>query len=292
MQFDGLIIKGIGGFYYVEAAGEIYECKARGVFRKEKITPLVGDYVKITVNSDAENTIDEIMPRKNYLKRPPIANLDQLIIVASICDPAPSTLVIDKLTAIACSMNIEPVIVINKSDLDDVSELTKVYKSAKITTIASSAKTNQGIDQIKAVLNKNISAITGNSGVGKSTILNCIDKDLDLLTGEISAKLCRGRHTTRETQLFKSGAGYIADTPGFGSLEFERNGIILKDELQYCFPEFERFLGKCLFTSCAHINDKGCRIIKAVKDGEISESRYESYKLMYSEVKNIKKWEL
>ena len=292
MQLSGIIIKGIGGFYYVEAAGEIFECKARGVFRKNKIIPLVGDIVQISVNTDAENTIDIIEERKNYLKRPPISNLDQLIIVASSCEPNPSTFIIDKLTAIACNRDIEPVIVLNKSDLLDVDDLVEIYNLAGFKTIAASGKTGEGVDEIKSILNDKISAFTGNSGVGKSTLLNCIDERLGLSTGEISEKLGRGRHTTRETQLFKVLGGYVADTPGFSSLEIERNEIIKKEDLQYCFPEFAEHIGTCKFTSCAHVNDKGCSIIEAVKNGEISESRHNSYKAMYEEVKNIKDWEL
>ena len=292
MKQSGLIIKGIGGFYYVETACEVYECKARGIFRKDKITPFVGDFVKISVNTDAENIIDEIEPRRNYLKRPPIANLDQLIIVASSCDPSPSTLIIDKLTAIACNKDIEPIIVLNKTDLKNVDELIKIYNLAGFKTFAVSGKKGEGLEELKAALSNKISAFTGNSGVGKSTLLNCIDNRLGLSTGEISEKLGRGRHTTRQTQLFKVQGGYVADTPGFSSLEIERNEIIKKDELQYCFPEFAQYIGGCKFTSCAHVNDKGCSIIEAVKNGEISQSRHNSYISMYDEVKNIKDWEL
>lgn len=292
MQFSGLIIKGIGGFYYVEAAAEVFECKARGIFRKNKITPLVGDYVKISVNEGAENTIDVIEERKNYLKRPPIANIDQLIIVASSCEPNPSTLIIDKLTAIAKNRGIEPVIVLNKTDLQNVEELFEIYKRAGFLTIAASGKTGEGVEELKSIISGKISAFTGNSGVGKSTLLNCIDERLALSTGEISEKLGRGRHTTRQTQLFKVLGGYVADTPGFSSLEIERNEIIKKDDLQYCFPEFEEYIGSCKFTSCSHTNDKGCSIIEAVNKGEISCSRHNSYKAIYEEVKNIKDWEL
>ncbi|NCC86979.1 MAG: ribosome small subunit-dependent GTPase A [Clostridia bacterium] len=292
MQQSGLIIKGIGGFYYVETACEVLECKARGIFRKDKITPFVGDFVKISVNTDAENIIDEIEPRRNCLKRPPISNLDQLIIVASSCDPSPSTLIIDKLTAIACNKNIEPIIVFNKTDLKNVDELINIYNLAGFKTFAVSGKKGEGLEELKNVLSNKISAFTGNSGVGKSTLLNCIDNRLGLSTGEISEKLGRGRHTTRETQLFKVQGGYVADTPGFSSLEIERNEIIKKDDLQYCFPEFAPYIGGCKFTSCAHINDKGCSIIEAVKNGEISQSRHNSYTSMYNDVKNIKDWEL
>lgn len=293
MQQDGIIIKGIGGFYYVEVAGKIYECKARGIFRKNKITPLVGDFVTISINGDEqENTIDEIKERKNYLKRPPIANLDQLIIVSSSCEPTPRTLIIDRLTAICNYKSIEPIIVFNKSDLLEVNNLIEIYSKSGFKTFSISAKTGEGIQQLKSVFKNKTSAFTGNSGVGKSTILNFIDERLGLNTGEISEKLGRGRHTTRESQLFKIAGGYVADTPGFSSLEIEKNEIIKKDELQYCFQEFDEYIGTCKFTSCAHINDKGCSIVKAVDDGDICQSRHDSYKAMYEEVKNIKDWEI
>lgn len=292
---EGIIIKGIGGFYYVEAAEGVYECKARGVFRKEKITPLVGDRVIISINEDsnAENTIDEILPRKSFLTRPPVANIDRLIIVVSGCEPKPNTLLTDRLTAIAVSRNIEPVIVLNKSDLTDVQELHEIYEKAGFITITASGKTGEGVDEIKQLFAGKISAFTGNSGVGKSTLLNCIDESLGLATAAISQKLGRGKHTTRECTLHKIAGGYVADTPGFASLELLQNEVILKDELQYCFPEFEDYLGACKFhPSCAHIADKGCAITAAVANGEISESRHNSYKAMYEEVKNVNKWDL
>ena len=290
-QCEGIIIKGIGGFYYVEAAEEVYECKARGVFRKEKVTPLVGDRVIISINENAENTIDEIMPRRSFLQRPPVANIDQLVIVVAGCDPKPNLLLTDRLTAIAVTRNIEPIIVLNKADLTDVNSLFKIYELAGFKTFMASGKTGEGVDAIKEILKGKVTAFTGNSGVGKSTLINCIDESLNLATAEISQKLGRGRHTTRECTLHKMLGGYICDTPGFASFEILKNEIIMKDELQYAFPEFEPFIGQCKFhPSCAHINDKGCAITQAVKDGLISESRYESYKTMYEEVKDIKEW--
>ncbi|MDD6807873.1 MAG: ribosome small subunit-dependent GTPase A [Oscillospiraceae bacterium] len=292
---EGIIVKGIGGFYYVETAEGVYECKARGVFRKEKITPLVGDRVKISINEaeKSENTIEEILPRSSFLLRPPVANIDQLIIVVSGCQPSPNTVLTDRLTAIAINRNIEPIIVLNKSDLIDVLDLYKAYSTTGFRTIVASGRTGYGVDEIKALLEGKISAFTGNSGVGKSTLLNCIDPSLGLATSEISLKLGRGKHTTRETTLHKICGGYVADTPGFASLEILKNEIILKDELQYCFPEFEDYIEQCkFFPSCAHINDSGCAVRKAVEDGQISGSRYQSYRVLYDEVKDLKEWEL
>lgn len=291
-QLEGTIIKGIGGFYYVEAADTIYETKARGIFRKNKISPLPGDRVKFTLNIDAENVIDEILPRRNVLIRPPIANIDRLFIVSSVCEPKPNTLVIDRLVAIAEKNNIEPVIVITKNDLKASENIEEIYKKAGLETIVTSSQTGEGTEKIKALIEGHISAFAGNTGVGKSSLLNCIDSSLSLQTGEISDKLGRGKHTTRHIELFKTCGGYIADTPGFSSVDFQNAEIILKDELPFCFREFRDYLGQCKFTSCSHTYDKGCKIIEAVNDGKIHPSRYENYIALYNEVKNIKEWEL
>lgn len=292
MTLNGIIVKGIGGFYYVEADDEIYECKARGVFRKERITPLVGDNVSITVGDNGRNSIDEIFERRNYFNRPPISNVDNLVIVSSTCDPRPNTLIIDRLTAIAVRKNVRPVIVFTKDDLQKADEYIDIYRSTGINVFTVSNETGEGVDEVRAFLRGSVSVFTGNSGVGKSSLLNCISPEFSLETGEISKKLGRGRHTTRHVELFKTLDGYIADTPGFSSLDFETNDIIKKDELADCFPEFTDFIGTCKFTSCSHVNDKGCKIVEALKNGEIHPSRHESYVALYNEVKNIKDWQL
>ncbi len=292
-QKNGIILKGIGGFYYVEAAGAVYECKARGVFRKKRITPLAGDRVQITVTDDGtENTVDEIFERKNFLKRPPVANIDSLIIVSSTVSPRPSTLVIDKLIAIAEYKGIEPVVVFTKTDLEPAEKLLDIYKLAGISCAMVSNKTGEGVEEVRSLLNGKISAFTGNSGVGKTSLLNALDPNLSLATGAISEKLGRGRHTTRQAELFKTCGGYIVDTPGFSALDLEKEQVIKKDELAECFREFRPYLGQCRFTTCSHTCDKGCRIIKAVEDGEISRSRHDSYVEMYQAAKELKEWEL
>ena len=289
----GTIIKGIGGFYYVEAADEIFECKARGVFRKEKLTPLVGDKVTVSINDNAENTVDEIMPRKNVLTRPPVVNIDNLIIVVSTVEPKPSTLVIDKLIAVAEHKDIEPIIVITKSDLASAREIFDIYTLAGFNTIAVSNETGSGIDEVKAVLNGKISALTGNSGVGKTSLLNNLDSSLDLKTAHISKKLGRGRHTTRQAELYRVCGGFVVDTPGFSSFEFDKGDIIMKDELPYCFRDFSEYIDKCKFSpSCTHTADKGCAVIEAVNEGKISKSRHNSYVQLYNSVKDIKEWNL
>lgn len=293
MEINGTILKGIGGFYYVEAADKkIYECKARGVFRKEKIIPLAGDNVTISVDENNKNSIDRILERKNYFNRPPVANVDNLVIVSSTCDPKPNLLIIDRLTAVAIFKGVKPIIVFTKDDLSSANEYTEIYKNAGFATFSVSNETGEGVDEVKRCLENGISVFTGNSGVGKSSLINRIFPGFELETGKISRKLGRGRHTTRHVELYPFGNGYIADTPGFSSLDFETNDLIRKDELADCFPDFAEHLGSCKFSSCAHVNDKGCQIVEAVRDGKIEKTRHESYVTMYNEVKNIKDWQL
>lgn len=291
---DGRLIKGIGGFYYVETAETIYECKARGVFRQKKITPLVGDLVSITVNENAENTIDEIKERKNSLIRPPLSNLDQLFVVTSICDPAINTFVLDRIIAIAEYKDIEPIIVITKIDLDSsYNKYYEIYKNAGFKVILCDNNSGKGADEVRSLLKDKVSAFTGNTGVGKSSLLNAIDSRLSIETGQTSKKLGRGKHTTRHCELYKINGGYVADTPGFSAVDFERCERVLKDELPYCFREFQPYLSDCKFqTNCSHINDKGCAVVKALNDGLISQERHNSYTALYNEVKDIKEWEL
>lgn len=292
IQKEGIIIKGIGGFYYVEAADEIYECKARGIFRKSGVKPLAGDRVLISINDNAENTIEKIYDRKNSLERPPVANVDKLFIVSSICEPKPVLLIIDRLAALATVKNIEPIVVFTKNDLEDAFEYISIYKKAGIKSFSVSCVNGNGVELVKNELKGCISAFCGNTGVGKSSLLNAIDPSLALKTGEISDKLGRGRHTTRHSEMIKVDGGYVADTPGFSSFDTEENEIILKDDLPYAFKEFEEFIGECKFTSCLHVKDKGCRILQAVEEGVIPASRHESYCTMMEEAKSIKEWEI
>lgn len=291
---EGRIIKGIGGFYYVETAEAVYECKARGIFRQKRVTPLVGDLVTITIHENSENTIDSIQERKNSLVRPPLANIDRLFIVSSAASPSINSGVLDRIIAIAEHKRIEPVIVITKIDLDSsYKEYYDIYTKAGFRVILCDNTSGIGCDEVEAMLDGKISAFTGNTGVGKSSLLNAIDSRLALETGETSKKLGRGRHTTRHCELFKVAGGYVADTPGFSSVDFERCERIMKDDLPYCFREFEPYLTQCKFqTNCAHVNDKGCAVVKAVNDGFISRRRHDSYCELYNEVKDIKEWEL
>lgn len=289
---SGRIMQSISGFYYVEAADRLYECKAKGSFRNKRISPLVGDLVTIETDGD-KGTVVEIAERKNSLIRPPVANIDVLFITASVADPKPNLFVIDKLSAFAVYNKITPVILFSKCDLGIADELLDIYKKSPFQVICCSAYNNNGADEILEIISGKVCAFTGNSGVGKSSILNMLDSELSLETNEISSKLGRGRHTTRSVSLYRIHDGLIADTPGFSSFDFEKiTEKIFKEELPDCFPEFAEYSDECRFgLSCAHINDKGCAVVDAVNNNLISVQRHESYKRMYEEVKNFKKWD-
>ncbi len=281
----------ISGFYYVEAAGFVYECKAKGTFRKDRNAPLVGDRVLFEPDGH-KGFIIKIEPRKNYLVRPPIANLDKLFIVASADRPKPNLYVIDKLTAFAVYHKIEPVIVFSKTDLADISSFADAYIRSGFSVLSCSAVNGEGMDRLSDAIANGINAFTGNSGVGKSSILNYLLPELSLETNEISDKLGRGKHTTRSVKLYRYRNGCIADTPGFSSIDFEENGErIMKEDLAACFPEFESYTSSCrFFPSCSHTVDKGCAVVKAVQDGFINPQRHQSYCRMYEEVKGFKHW--
>lgn len=287
----GIIVRLLGGFYYVETDNEMVECKARGIFRKKGLSPMVGDRVRINIPKEGYASIEEIFPRKNKIIRPAIANIDKLVIVSSVCEPEPNLFIIDKMTATAISKGIEPVIVFSKTDLEQADKYHKIYENSKITTISFSTETGEGAEDVRNLLKDSVVAFTGNSGVGKSSLLNYLFPQLNIETGNISKKLGRGRHTTRSIELYKTDGGYVADTPGFSTVDLERYELIDKEELAECFPEFEEYLNTCQFTSCAHVCEKGCTILQAVKDGKINKSRHNSYVEMYNEVKDIKEWQ-
>ena len=292
MAIDGVILKGIGGFYYVKTNESVFECKAKGKFRKKKISPLAGDKVSITVRDDEENTIDEIYKRKNFLIRPPVANIDKLFIVVSATKPKPNTVIIDKMTILAEKNDITPVIIITKTDLACAEALKEIYKSTGYNVYSFSIEDFSELDAIKAELKGSLCAFTGNSGVGKSTLINALSGDLELETGEISDKLGRGRHTTRQAEIFPVGEGLVIDTAGFSSIDFTTDNRIYSDELQYYFKEFAEHINDCRFNGCRHMGDKGCKVCELVENGVISRSRHDSYKTIYEEIKVNKKWDI
>ena len=292
---EGIILKGIGGFYYVQTDEGVIECKPRGVMRKKRITPYVGDRVSLEITEGQMPQITEIHERKNSLIRPPVSNLDMLVMVCSICDPYPSTKILDRLIAVAEYKGIEPVIAVTKTDLDGegAENFAKIYIDAGFKVFIISPDNDDEVNRLKKTMAGKICAFSGNSGVGKSTLLNRIMPRLSLPTAQTSKKLGRGRHTTRHVELFElENKALVADTPGFSSVEIAQFDIILKDELEKCFREFAPYIGNCKFTGCSHTKEKGCAVLEAVNEGEISQSRHESYVMMYDEAKKIKEWEI
>ncbi len=291
-MMTGTIIKSIADRYEVKTSDGVIACKARGLFRKDGITPLVGDKVTVTPTDEGEGRIETILPRKNFMERPSVANIDRLILIVSAADPAPVPLMIDRLTALAFEKEIQPVLVLNKTDLADTAWLTEIYKTVPMPIISACAATGEGVDRLREVLSEEgVSVLTGNSGVGKSSLLNLVDPNLQLATGETSKKLGRGKHTTRHTQLYPIGNGFVADTPGFSSLDMERVMWIYKENLVFDFPEFLPFSGQCRFADCKHLGEKDCAVATAVADGAVSQSRLDSYRLMYKEADAIKDWQ-
>ncbi|MDE6521022.1 MAG: ribosome small subunit-dependent GTPase A [Ruminococcus sp.] len=285
---SGIILKCLGGLYTVESPDDIFECKARGIFRKKGISPSVGDNVIVE-----NGVISEIGERKNFLIRPPLANLNQIIFIVSTVSPVPNFLILDKFIAIAEYKNIEPVIIITKIDLGDSKPIKDVYSSIGIKVFEADYNSESSIQAVRELLKGKISAFTGNSGAGKSTLLNAVDPDLNIPTGEISKKLGRGRHITRHAELYRlKDGGYIADTPGFSTFETNRYDIIRKEELAGCFREFADYTENCLFRDCSHTCEKGCAVVEAVANGIIPKIRHESYCAMYDEAKQLKEWEL
>ena len=287
----GRIKKALSGFYYVDTGEEVVTCRARGRFRKEGVSPLVGDRVEITV-SGTEGMVDAIESRRNVFSRPAVANIDQLVIVASNAIPQTDPYLIDRMTAIAALKGCEVLICINKSDLDHADELCAIYEKAGLPFLLTSAETGEGIAELRERISGKLSAFTGNSGVGKSSILNALEPDFQLKTGEISTALGRGRHTTRHVELFRLSCGAeVVDSPGFSSFETEELNMELKQHLPETFREFRPYLGKCRFLDCSHTREQGCAVLDALKAGNIQASRHRSYLRLYEELKPLRDWQ-
>ncbi len=283
---EGLIIKAISGAFYVQTKDAILPCKARGIFRKRGIAPVAGDHVRIE-----DDNIVEILPRKNELVRPKAANIDLALMTVSTVQPEPNTFVLDKLLTVCEYKEIEPIIIMTKADLKDDESFADIYRSAGFTVIM----TGEGIhneSQILDLMKDKVSIFIGNTGVGKSTLLNRLFPDLELRTAAISNKLGRGRHTTRQVELYPlPGGGYVADSPGFSTVELEQYEPVRKEELQYCFREFAPFIDDCKFVGCSHRKEKGCAVLAALQEGKISPSRHESYVALYEEAMKIPDWQ-
>ena len=287
---QGVVIKGIGGNYDVACEGEILRCRASAKIKHQKNLLAAGEYVELRLTDDG-GYITERLPRRNGLIRPAIANIDQLVILCSQAPPVTDPYLIDKVTVVALYQGIQPIILLNKSDLHESGDLYEAYQKAGFPVVRASAVTGEGIEEITDLLAGKISAFTGNSAIGKSSILNRIDSRFGLQVGDMSEKIARGRHTTRHVELFRlDNGGFVADTPGFSTFDAVRMEKLTKENLQQYFPEIDRFFAQCRFTDCKHIKEPGCVVRGAVERGEIAKSRYESYCMLYEEVAAQKLW--
>lgn len=290
---EGMILKALSGFYYVDdGTGSVTACRARGKFRHQRISPLVGDRVHYTPLEGESGVLDEILPRKNEFHRPAVANIDTLVIIASGAVPVTDPYLIDRVVSIAEGRDCDCIICLNKCDLDEARGLYETYLQAGFLTLRVSAETGDGIENLSAAIAGKVCAFTGNSGVGKSSILNALEPGFHLQVGQISKALGRGRHTTRHVELFRLSSGaVVADTPGFSSFDTELMELRVPGELQYTFREFAPYLDDCRFTGCAHIKEKGCAVLEAVRTGKIPASRHESYVRLYEQAKEVPEWE-
>ena len=291
-RYTGRIVRSLSGFYDVQTAQGVIICRGRGHLRKQQDTPLTGDMVEITADGKT-GMVEKILPRKNRFVRPAVANVDALVVFASNVNPVTEPFLIDRVAAIAGDQDVEVIICVNKCDLDPGVDLARIYRNAGFSVIQASAQTGEGVQQLRNLLQGKLTAFTGNTGVGKSSMLNALCPELGLPTGEVSQKLGRGRHTTRHVELYRlDEETFIADTPGFSSFDTEQMDIILKENLQYAFPDFGKYLGVCQFQDCTHRSEPGCGIRAAVSAKEIEETRYNSYLQLYEKASQIKLWEI
>ncbi len=289
---EGRIQKALSGFYYVDTGTEVLSCRARGKFRREGISPLVGDRVEVRELGNGEGFVEKILPRKNAFTRPAVANIDQLVVIASGAVPKTDPFLIDRVAAIAALKECEVIILLNKCDLDSAEDLYRIYQASGFQTLRVSAQTGEGLDELIPLIHGKLSAFTGNSGVGKSSILNALDPEFQLQVGEVSDALGRGRHTTRHVELYRLSCGAeVVDSPGFSSFETDELNLELKHRLPETFREFRPYLDNCRFVGCSHTKEKGCAVLEAVRRGEIQKSRHASYLRLYEELKPLKDWQ-
>ena len=288
----GRILRSLSGFYDVSTPAGVISCRARGILRKEGNSPLTGDMVEITVEK-GKGMVERILPRKNSFIRPAVANVDALVVFAANVNPVTEPFLIDRVAAIAGNQEVPVILCVNKCDLDPALDLMRIYKNAGLTVISASAETGEGVEELRSLIKGKLTAFTGNSGVGKSSILNRLCPELALPTGAVSEKLGRGRHTTRHVELYSLDEDtLVADTPGFSSFDTDQMDVILKENLQYAFGDFAPFIGKCQFHDCSHRKEPGCAVTAAVAAGEIEKTRYDSYLRLYEKASQIKQWEL
>ena len=287
----GRIVRSLSGFYDVQTPTGVVTCRGRGSLRRGGESPLTGDMVEITVEG-GKGMVERILPRKNSFVRPAVANVDALVVFAANVNPVTEPFLIDRVAAIAGDQGVEVYILINKCDLDPAVDLERIYTRAGFPVIRASAQTGEGVAQLRSLLAGKLTAFTGNTGVGKSSMLNALCPGLELATGQVSQKLGRGRHTTRHVELYALDENtYVADTPGFASFDTEQMEVILKENLQYAFRDFAPYLGECQFHDCSHRAEPGCAVRRAVEEGEIEASRYKSYLRLYDQYSRIKEWE-
>ena len=287
----GRIIRSLSGFYEVQTDSALVTCRGRGSLRRS-VSPLTGDMVEITVEH-GKGMVERVLPRKNSFIRPAVANIDALVIFAANVNPVTEPFLIDRVAAIAGDQEVPVYLCVNKCDLDPAVDLVRIYTRAGFPVICTSAETGEGVEELARLLKGKLTAFTGNSGVGKSSVLNRLCPELRLPTGEVSEKLGRGRHTTRHVELYSLGDDtFVADTPGFSSFDTDQMDVILKENLQYAFPDFGPYVGKCQFHDCSHRKEPGCAVTAALAAGEIEETRYDSYLRLYEKAAQIKLWEL
>ena len=290
-RLQGRILRSISGFYDVQTEAGLITCRARGILRREGNSPLTGDMAEITVEK-GKGMVEKLLPRKNAFVRPAVANVDALVVFAANVNPITEPFLIDRVAAIAGDQGAPVYLCVNKCDLDPAIDLVRIYTHAGFPVICTSARTGEGVEQLRPLLEGKLTAFTGNSGVGKSSVLNRLAPELGLETGEVSEKLGRGRHTTRHVELYRLGEGtYVADTPGFSSFDTDQMEVILKENLQYAFPDFAPFLGKCRFDDCSHRKEPECAVRMAAQSGLLEPSRYDSYLRLYERAALYKQWE-